>query len=77
MFTPEGEVTEVEEGCYRISGAATRLYPIPDALNGLEWFDKLFRQQRNFSLGFNSLNDPDIISEMLKLPHQDPIMLPW
>lgn len=77
MFTPEGQVTEVAEGYYRIEGPATRLYPVPDVLNGLDWFEKLFQQQRNFSLGFNSLNDSEIISELLKLPYQNPSILSW
>lgn len=75
MFVPEGEVVDLGDDWFRIEGKATRLYPIPTVLNEFDWFRRLLEQQRNFSLGFNALTDPEIVAELNKIPYQEPSIL--
>jgi hypothetical protein len=60
------EVEDKDSGLYVIKGGGVDLTPaVP--LNALPWFGQLKKAQSNFSLGFNTLNDAEVISALTDL----------
>ena len=71
VFTPS-EV-QWEEDLFRISGDGKPFNP-PIDLSDLPWFVELFREQRNFSLGFNRIRAESIIEGLETLVNSQSVL---
>ena len=60
------EVSE-EPGLFIIRGSTGTDFRPPIGLNNLEWFPSLQKTQSNFSLGFNRISDPEVVSALVAL----------
>lgn len=69
------EIEDPSSKLYAILGKSIHEFSPPLPLNHLEWLPVLLKQQSNFSLGFNRVNDQAVINTLKKLlpkPSQSP-----
>jgi len=75
-FQPE-EIIDEDGGGYRIFGYVDHEFDQPVLLNELPWFSLLFREQNNFSFGFNEIKHPEIIAGLQYLRQHPPQTPKW
>jgi hypothetical protein len=63
VYTP-AEITSDDDGVWLISGLGENFLPEVEVFNGTSWFDDLYREQNNFSLGFNRIKSTTVIDAL-------------
>ncbi|RPE70770.1 putative HNH restriction endonuclease [Tibeticola sediminis] len=64
------DVEDPSSNLYVISGQSLKEFVPPVPLDSLDWFRLLYNSQRNFSLGFNRINDEKVVQALEALQAQ-------